>query len=426
MDMRIQQEMPWIGEAATEEIKRVVEALYRVHQLTGAITDLDTLLTRIVEESRGVAQAEACSLLLYDEAANDLYFHVALGDSGDQEALKRDIRLEMGQGIAGTCAAMRTSINVEDASKDARVYRGADEATDFATRSLLALPMVDRDELVGVLEVVNKVGGGAFSLFDLHVMEMFSSSAASAIVNARLIEDHVRNERLAAIGQAVAGLSHYTKNIVTGLSSSAELIEMGLDAGNVEMLQRSFPVFKRATKRITNFVQDLLSFSRHTAPLREECRLEYVVNEVRDTYAELFVMKDIALEVDLASAPHSIFVDTQALYRCLLNLMTNAMDAVSGQDGRVEIHAATQPDGSAEITVRDNGPGIPGRLRERIFDPFYSTKGSGGTGLGLAVTRKILREHGGDITVEEASGGGACFRITLPPHRGATLQQEPE
>jgi len=417
MTVAFDDKMSWLGAATDDEVKRVVEALYRVHRLTTVITELDTLLTRIAEESRGVAQAEACSLLLYDQQCDEIYFQVAIGESGDQEALKEQVRLKPGQGIAGAAAAERRSINVEDAASDPRVYRGADAASDFHTRSLLAVPMVDREELVGVLEVVNKVGGGAFTAFDMHVMAMFSSLAASAIVSARLVEERVRNERLAAIGQAVAGLSHYTKNIVTGLNSSAELIEMGLSAGNTEMLQRSFPVFRRSVKRITNFVQDLLSFSRSTAPYREDCKLGDIVRDVRETYAELFASKSIQLTVDTSKAPDTVRVDGQALYRCLLNLLSNAVDAVEEGSGRVSLTAVTAPDASAEITVTDNGPGVPDAVRNTIFDPFFSTKGSRGTGLGLAVTRKIIVEHGGTLEVSDAPGGGARFTIALPAWR---------
>ncbi len=417
MNGEIDEKVPWLGPATDDETKRVVEALYRVHRLTTVITDLDVLLTRIAEESRGVAQAEACSLLLYDEQKDEIYFHVAIGEHGNQEALKSQVRLKLGQGIAGEAAARRCSINVEDAESDPRIFRGADAASDFHTRSLLAVPMVDRDRLVGVLEVVNKVNGGAFTTFDMHVMAMFSSLAASSIVSARLIEERVRNERLAAIGQAVAGLSHYIKNIITGLSSSAELIEMGLNAGNTEMLKRSFPVFQRSTKRITNFVQDLLSFSRSSAPYREECKLGDIVGEVRETYAELFTTKRIDLTVDTSEAKDTILVDGQAIYRCLLNLLTNAVDAVPAGDGRVTLRARTHEDGSAEIDILDNGPGVPMEARNSIFDPFFSTKGSRGTGLGLAVTQKIIREHGGDLTVGDAPSGGARFHITLPAWR---------
>ena len=195
----------WLADAAPDELRRIVVALYRAHRLVSAITDLDVLLERILEESKQVAQAEACSLLLYDPDSEELYFQVALGESGDLQTLKREIRLKVGQGIAGAAAAARECVNVIDVGQDSRFYDFADQRSNFRTRNLLAVPLIDRDELVGVLEVVNKVGGAHFTGVDLHVMEMFSALTASALANARLIEKNLRAARLAALGQRDPG-----------------------------------------------------------------------------------------------------------------------------------------------------------------------------------------------------------------------------
>ncbi len=410
-----QEDMPWIDEASPGDMRRVVQALYRVHRLIGVITDSDALLARIAEESRSVAQAEASALILFDEKTQELYFHVALGESGDQETLKEEVRLKLGQGIAGVAAESRTSINVEDAGKDGRFYRAADAATQFQTRNLLAVPMLDHDKLVGVLEVVNKISAPAFTTLDMRVMEMFAAEAAVSIVNARLISELVRKERLAAIGQAVTGLSHYTKNIVTGLSGSAELIEMGLEDGNIEVLRRSFPVFRRSTKRISNFVQDMLSFSKARAPAHEKCTLGEIIKEAQETFADLFEQKKIDVATDISGVNGPIYVDSQSIFRCMLNLLTNAADAVPRTGGEIKVEARSINE-NIEITVTDNGAGVPQKDRDKIFDPFFSTKGAQGTGLGLAVTKKIIEEHGGTITVEDAPAAGALFRIFLPAH----------
>jgi len=113
---------PWSSEVPPEELRRIVDVLYRVHRFVAAITDLDALLERIMEESKQVANAEACSLMLYDAEAGELYFEVALGESGDQQALKKEVRLKLGQGVAGAAAATRESINVPDVSRDDRFY----------------------------------------------------------------------------------------------------------------------------------------------------------------------------------------------------------------------------------------------------------------------------------------------------------------
>jgi len=414
MPGEVHDEIPWLSAASREEMSRVVEALHRIHRLTAAVTDLDTLLTRISAEAKAVAGAEAASVMLFDPASDTLYFHVALGDSGDQDALKREVRLGLDQGIAGATARERRSFNVFDAQSDPRFFRDADAASQFATRSLLATPMIDRDELVGVLEVLNKEDGEAFTDFDMRVMEVFSSLAAAAVVSARLVEEKLRNERLAAIGQAVTGLSHYTKNIVTGLISSSDLIDMGLAQDNLQVLKRSWPVFRRSTKRIANFVQDMLTLSKPRIPAREDCNMVEIVEDAHLTMKELFVQKLVEVEIEIADTGGPVVADPQGLYRCLLNLLSNAADAVPPDQGKVWIRVYADENDDICIECEDNGPGIPEEARSQIFDLFYSTKGSKGTGLGLAVTGKIIQEHGGRIEVLEGKRGGALFRVTLP------------
>ena len=403
MDTEFREELPWLECASREEMKRTVEAMYRVHKFIGAITDLDTLLEYVTEESQLVAGAEASSIILYDAESEDLYFHVALGGGSDQDTLKREIRLKLGQGIAGAAAASRKSINVENAQEDSRFCRSADDATRFQTRSLLAVPMLDKDQLIGVLEVLNKVDSPAFS-----------AVAATAISNARLVKEKIETERLAAIGQAVTGLSHYTKNIVTGLNSSAELIEMGLAQNNLDVLNRTWPVFKRSTRRITHFVQDMLSYSKPRQPYREWFPLADLLEEVVESYADLFTKKQISLSTQADALQHPIYAESPSLHRCLLNLVTNAADAVPETGGQILIRVDALEDESVVIAVEDNGPGVPDELMRKIFDPFFSTKGSKGTGLGLAITRKIIEEHGGELTVGRSAMGGAAFRIRLP------------
>ncbi|MDZ4860682.1 MAG: ATP-binding protein [Candidatus Hydrogenedentes bacterium] len=408
----------WLHEVAPDDLRRTVDVLYRVHRLVALVTDLPTLLHGIMDESKQVAKAEACALILYDSITQDLYFEVALGQTGDQGALKREVRLKLGQGIAGAAALERTSINIANAREDERFYKQADDASGFETRSLLAVPLVDRDKLIGVLEVVNKIGAAAFSNADMHIMEMFGGLVATSIANARLIDENLRAERLAAIGQAVAGLSHYAKNIITGLSGSVDLIDQGFAQNNLEFIERSWPIFKRSTHRIATFVEDMLSFSKHRVPVIEKFEIENVIRDVCETVTGTITRKRINVLVHTDGVKGELAADQRGMYRCLLNLVTNAADAVPREGGEIRITAMTAESGAMVVEVADNGAGVPEDLARQIFDPFFSTKGSQGTGLGLAVTQKIVVEHGGQISVSRAPEGGALFRMVLPQDTG--------
>ena len=413
MDLTVQQTMPWLKDASPLEMTHAIEALHHVHGFMAALTDIDTLLERISEEGRLVARAEAASVMLYDERSEELYFFVALGDSGDQEVLKREVRLKLGQGIAGAAALERATIHVPDVEKDHRFFRGADKASRFQTRNILAVPMVERNRLIGVLELVNKIGDEAFSPLDQHVMEMFSSVAASAVANARLIEQQIKNERLAAIGQAIAGLTHHIKNILTGLNSSAELIDLAMAQDNGALVKKTWPVLRRSTYRISNFVQDLLTFVKSRKPMMQACDAHHLLIEVCETMRDLVEKKKIALNVEISENLTPLQADPDALFRCLMNLVSNAVDAVPENSGIIRISARKSRQDRLEIYIADNGPGIPVEMRDKVFEIFFSTKGTRGTGLGLACAAKIAQEHGGELALVE-SAKGACFCLYLP------------
>ncbi|MCH8204423.1 MAG: GAF domain-containing protein [Candidatus Hydrogenedentes bacterium] len=412
--MKINDEKSWLAEVPLDEMQRIVDALYRLHRLHASITDLDGLLEALLEESQAVAHAEASSLLLYDPTLDELYFHMARGETGDQQALKEGLRLKLGEGIAGIAAETRASLNVADAHTDPRVDRTGDLLARFDTRSLLALPLLDNNELLGVLELVNKADGGPFTDFDQRVMEMFSSQAASAIGRARLIAENLQSERLAAVGQAVAGLSHYTKNIIHGMLGSVELVDEGMNEAKRELVDRGWPILKRSVSRLTHVVEDMLAFSKPREPLYEPCNVRQVLDEAAETFRELFERRDVALQVDVSGVDESDppWLDARGLHQCILNLLTNAGDAVPEEDGKIRLSAKKTGD-LLEIEVADNGPGISAENRHRIFDAFFSTKGSSGTGLGLAVTQKIVAEHGGSIEVSDSDLGGASFRLRM-------------
>jgi signal transduction histidine kinase len=407
---------PWLLEATQEELRRVVATMHRVHGFTAVLTDLDLLLERISEEGRLVAQAEAASVMLYDKKADDLYFRVVLGDKSSPDVLKKEVRLKMGQGIAGAAAESRQVIHVPDVSKDPRFYSGADAASRFQTHSLLAVPMIERGELIGVLEVVNKIGDICFSAMDQHVLEVFSLLAATAVVNARLIEAQIQNERLAAIGQAIAGLTHHIKNIMTGLGNCVELIDGAIKKEDFLLVRQIWPILFRSTGRISRFVQDLLLAAKPRMPVMAPCWLHQIVADVCEDVREQCAHKSVCLEVQAKENVDPIVGDADLLSRCILNLLINAVEAAPLKNGRVTITLGLKNDGARTIEVCDNGPGIPQQARARIFDLFYSEKGTRGTGLGLASSYKIAQEHGGTLELLDSTGG-ACFLLTLPQRR---------
>lgn len=396
------------------DARRYLDALYRISGFITAVSSLPNLLELIMEESKALMNAEGSSLLLYDEEKNDLFFEVALGEAG--EKVKR-IRLNLGEGIGGLCAQQREPIIVNDTATDPRHSKRADQESKFVTRNLLAVPMIARGEkLVGVLEVLNTLDRETFSEEDAKILEIFADQAALAIDNSRLIAQNVKNERLAAIGVAVAGISHYIKNILAGMDGSKSLIQMGLSRADVELVKECWPIFERSQEKISGLVKDMLTFSKERVPDFQPGDLNSLGTEVVYECAALAADKKVALEMEPNPALSPTLFDPVQLHDCLLNLVNNAIDASAKVEGaRIVVRTRVADEGkSLAIAVEDNGCGIPADDIPRLFEPFFSTKGSKGTGLGLAVVRKVMKEHGGEVHVDSTAGKGTTFELRLP------------
>jgi signal transduction histidine kinase len=415
-------------------LKREMDTLVRVNRFIASVTDLHELLRLVLRESEQLLDAEASTLFLYDDVNDELYFEIVLGDP---EVVKKiqgvRVKVAGGHGFAAECAQSQRPINVPDAQQDPRHNKAADKLTGFTTRAVLAVPLVHQDQLIGVLEVLNRRRGGAFNDEDLRVMEIIANQAAVAIRNARLIESNIHHERLAAMGTAMAGISHGIKNILAGVQGSASLIEFSLsqDPVNLGMIRETWPILKRNEKRISDLIQDMLLYSKRREPDLMRSSVTDLLKEVYDLCLERSNLAGVALE---RSWPEDDLLwtalEAESMHDCVLNLVSNAIEATPSGDGAmVHLSGARSEDGKhIVIRVRDNGTGIPGQILKKIWEPFFSTKGKRGTGLGLAMTRKTVEEHGGQIAVVSTEGEGTMFTISLPvrdvPEAAATGADE--
>ena len=226
----------------------------------------------------------------------------------------------------------------------------------------------------------------------------------------------VQSERLAAVGQTIATLSHHIKNILQGIHGGSYLVEMGLDKNDLGVTDKGWGIVRRNQHKISSLVMDMLSFSKDRKPEPSPSDIPALLAEIVETVKQR--AEDAGISVH-CTAPDNfpvILCDTEALSRAILNVLTNAIDAVEERaDGKVDI--TTEIDGEREVVqvrVTDNGPGIPAETLPHIFNLFVSTKGAKGTGLGLTVSQKILREHGGSISVESTATHGTCFTLSFP------------
>lgn len=227
----------------------------------------------------------------------------------------------------------------------------------------------------------------------------------------------VRSERLAAIGKMAAMITHEVRNPLSSIGLNTELLEEELGALSGPAGDEARALCRAITTevdRLTDITEEYLSFARLPQPKLARERINGVVENLAEFEREPLAMRRVELTVELDPEVPVVRIDEGQLRQALLNLVRNAADAVAEiGGGRVTLATRRRAAGGVAIVVEDDGPGMTPDVIGKIFDPFFSTK-EGGTGLGLALTHEIIREHGGSIEVDSEPGRGARFTVELP------------
>jgi signal transduction histidine kinase len=387
-----------------------LEAVSAISRALAGRLELDEVLAVAVSVVADVIGAEGSSILLIDPDTKAMSFHVAAGPGADAA---KSVPLPPNAGICGHVAATGEALIVNDAQNDARLYRRVDETTGFTTRNLLCVPLVGSERLEGVLELINKHEQADFDERDLRIAHAVAGQIALALENARLHDDLLRKERLATVGRTVSGLAHCVKNVLNGIRAGSAVVDRRLQEGDLAKVQKGWQVVRKNNDMLGNLVLDMLSLARdsniHPFPTDVNDLSDQICELVRDRAAE----RTIEVGFSPAEGLGDVMVDPTQLYRCLLNLVSNAIDACD--DGGAVSVRAYRGDGRPRLTlsIADNGVGIAPEHRAQLFGEFFTTK-SNGTGLGLPVTKKLIAAMGGEITFHSVVGCGTKFVIALP------------
>ncbi len=235
----------------------------------------------------------------------------------------------------------------------------------------------------------------------------------------RLEKELINSERLAAVGQTVAGLAHYIKNILIGLKGGKYIVDVALDKNDTDKLKNGWQAIKRNIGRISDLVLDLLSYSKEREPEYENCLPNEIVHDVCELVKAMASEHHIEIIKDFDSSIHKVLMDPRTIHRSLLNLVSNAIDACtsdeySGIKWQIRVKTALEKGNIIRFEVKDNGSGMSDDVRKNLFKSFFSTKKGKGTGLGLLVTRKLIEEHKGKLEIASKLGKGTTFTILLP------------
>lgn len=387
----------------------------------GSGLNLDDVLDQILDLTIQEMRAHQGSILLFNEHQDRLEMLASHG-LPNEIVLKGYIPRK--GGIAEWVIDHAEPLILNDRPSQSEFHALEDESRRIV--SSMCVPLQARGDVLGTINL-NRTDPDdvPFTDDDLNAMVIIASQAAIYIENSRLHRSNLESERLAAIGQTVAGISHCIKNLLTGLKGGISLVKIAREHEDWEIVRKSTEILTHSSDRISSLVLDMLDYSKERKPDLQKIELRNLIDEIIEVTREKTESMQIEITADLADDAPSVLADSNQLFRCLLDLVQNAIDAC-GQGGRVRIEterstseaAMRRLDESCDaafiIRVADTGPGIPEKYRSQIFEPFFSTKGSRGTGLGLAVTRKIVAEHKGSLELTSPPEHSAVFSIYLP------------
>jgi signal transduction histidine kinase len=396
--------------------------MYRAAQAISSVIEIDALLPQILQLAFDSINADRGAILLREDSGELAPKAVRWRGQADP-----DERMTISRSIVEHVLTQGQGVITSDAPADRR-FGPAQSIVDFGIHEAICVPVQGRHATLGVLYVdalasleASPVGGpkARFSADHLKLMVALGHQAGLAIENTTLYHAKIQAERLAAVGQTIATLSHHIKNILQGLRGGSYLVDMGLNQKDDQIVRRGWTIVEKNQAKIYNLVMDMLSFSKDREPALEPADLNTTVADVVELMQSRADELEVALEWRPASDLPEILIDVDGIHRAVLNIVTNAIDAAESiESGRVIVSTAWDEEFEvARVGVADNGVGIPADEIDSIFQVFASTKGSRGTGLGLPVSQKIVLEHGGKIAVTSTVGQGSNFVIEIPLKR---------
>lgn len=395
-----------MDEQSRIENARLLEGYRRLIDISrdlASTLDLNPLLTRIIRAAADITQAEAASILLYDDTSRQLFFQVATNDMSSL----RGLAVPLNGSIAGWIVTNRRPVRISNVDDDSRYYRQVANATETKTRSLIGVPLITKEKVVGVLEVLNKIEG-KFSDLDEDLLTVLGAQAAVAIENTRLFQQ----------SDLIAEFVHELRTPLSSMSTATYLLLR--PEISREQTEQIITSIHNEALRLNALATSFLDLARlesgrvqfHIGPT-DVLKLFTECVEIMSASAQ---QNDVRLAMDVPVEFPIIQADRDKLKQVILNLLSNAIK-YNRPGGSATLRAAyTESD--CILTVEDTGLGIPPEAQAHLFEKFYRVKKTEskilGTGLGLSIVKQIVLGHNGTIDVKSELDKGTAFIITLP------------
>jgi PAS domain S-box-containing protein len=355
----------------------------------------------------------------------------------NMENLKRWVRTELWNQVPMSIGVIDRDFSIVEANRAFlqnfgewrnrpcyEVYKDRSEHCDHC-----AAAKTFADGQVRVREEQGVVHDDKQTYYLVHMVPLVSSGGeipyiiemSTDITETKLLEkEKLEAERLAAVGQTVAGLAHGIKNVLMGLEGGMYAVRSGMLKADGERIFQGWQMLEEDISRIATYVKGFLEFAKGRTPQVQRVDPNRIAMKVIELFQHTAKLAGIELRADLQPGISYVFMDEEGIHTCLTNLVSNALDAcqISDKPGRHTTLSTREQNGILVFEVADDGTGMDYEIKKKVFTNFFSTKGSDkGTGLGLLTTRKIVQEHGGKVSSESTQGMGSTFRLEFPRDR---------
>lgn len=318
------------------------------------------------------------------------------------------------QTIVDRCVAEQVAILSRDAGLDQR-FSDAQSVIMQKVRSAICAPLTVRGRAMGVCYLDVRSGEQSFSDSDLAFVTNLSSQLVLALDNLRMTRERLQAEQLALIGQTMSEVSHSLKNILSVTQSGAEVMDRHLSMDRIEAAKKTWILVRHGMQRMHDLATAMLDYSRTEARERSEVQINDVVTQVYEDLRPEMDQAGIRLEIHTDPQLKPCWIDSAGLFDALMNLAMNSRDALAETSvGMIEIRTVSAPGNRVQVSVSDNGEGISPDILDKIFRPFFTTKGAHGNGMGLAMVEKYAREMGGAVAIDSTPGHGTEIRLLFP------------
>jgi two-component system sensor histidine kinase HydH len=405
-----------------------LKMLVRFSSLINSSLDIKEVLNNALICVEQLLACKDISFFEVDKAKGELFFRLATGEVAE---LIKDRRLKIGEGLAGWVALTEKPAIVADSYQDPRFSRCFDSLSGFKTKSILCVPVKTKDQLIGVMEVINKRDGQEFNEIDLELLTLLGNLIGTAVENAylygrlqeklSLTEEELKvvqkkllqTERLAALGKLSQGVAHEVRNPVTIIGGFVRRLQKR--SAPADPCQETCQIILTQLAKLEKMVREIEAFASLSHLKLQPSNLVEVVDQV--VCDNLPALSQQAIQVRWESpGDFPLFpIDVNLLRHALQHLVDNAREAMPG-GGCLAVTLALEPKG-VRITLADTGVGIAPEDLPHLFDPFFSSKPQG-TGMGLTTVYRIISDHQGEIKIQSLPGQGTEVQLWLPRWQG--------